>query len=108
MPVKSHHIGSLSRQTIIDHHFPATGFIKHSHFHTIAERSPSISEYDIDIFNESAFADLIVCNVILDIFYAAVVSHGHIVQGDMIQSRMLHHASRKSEFLIEGTYPYIS
>ena len=106
--VQSHDVCRLGRKSIIYKHFPASSLIKHSYLDAIAKRCFTICQNYIHILDESTFSDDIVGNIVLYILYAAVVADNHIMKGDMIKSRMLHHASRKFKLLVECTYLHIS
>ena len=99
--VQSHHIGSLCRQTVIYHHLPSPGLIQHGNLNSISKRSISIRKDYIHILDEGPLSDNIICDIVLDILYAAVVTHGNIVKSHVIKAGMLLHPSGKRELPVE-------
>ena len=96
--VQRKYIRLVRRQLVIYQDLTSSGFIEHCHFHPIAESSQPIHQDDIYIFDKGVTANLIICNVILDILNAAVIPYCHIVQRHMAQSRVFLNASPQCKF----------
>ena len=70
MPVKRHHISSLSRQTVIYHDFPSPCLIQHRHLHSVSKTAAAVRKNDIDIFYERIVTNFIIGDVVLYNKYA--------------------------------------
>ena len=108
MAIKSHDIRFVCRQAVMNHHFTSTGFVKNSNFDSIPEFTTPIHQNDIHILNKRVITYFIVGYVVLHIFDTTMISYRHIVQGGMIQTCMLLHATRQNKFVSEDTQSYLS
>jgi hypothetical protein len=102
MPVQGHHISLLGGEAVIYHHLASAGLVEDGNLDAVAERGVAVAQNDVDVFDESVVADAIIGNIIVNAFYAAVVSYFDIVQGDVIEAGVLFHTSGQRELLVEG------
>ena len=103
MTVESHYIGCLGGEPVENHDLTASGFIEHRCLNSVSERGEGVCQDDIDVFNIAPAADCVVGNVILHIFYAALVSYYDVVQSGVIETGVFFHTSGKFNFLGEST-----
>ena len=93
MSIQSHYISLMSRQLIINKHLAPSCFIENGNFHAITKLRNPVDHNDINILDECIITNIIIGNVILNIFNATVITHSYIVEGYMPKSRMLFNAS---------------
>ena len=106
--VERHDIGLLGGEAVIDGDLAASGLVQDRDLDAVAERRLAVADDDIDIFDESIVPDAVIGNIIVDTLDAAVVTDLDVVQGDVVQSGMLFHASRKLELLVKGPEPDVT
>ena len=93
MSIQSHYISLMSRQLIINKHLAPSGFIENGNFHAITKLRNFVDHNDINILDECIITNIIIGNVILNIFNATVITHSYIVESHMPKSRMFFNAS---------------
>ena len=108
MSVKSHYIGSLRRETVIDHYLSSACLVEDSQLDAVSKRSRTVSEYDVHILYECSFPYDIIGYIVIYILNAAVVSDSHIMQSRIIDTGMLLHTAWHSEHLAERSQSDLS
>ena len=108
MTVQRQYVGLMRWQLVVNEYFTPSCFIKNCRLYPITESSKPVHQNDIHILNEGIITDLIISNVVLNVFNAAVIPYCHIVQSYMTQSGMFPDASRQCKFSIKYTQFHFS
>ena len=73
----------------MDGHLAAARLVQHGHLHTVAEAGGAVAKDDIDVLDEAVVGDIVVGDIVLDVFDAAVVADGDVVQRGVEDARVL-------------------
>ena len=99
--IEGHDVGNVGGQFVVDGHFTSAGLVQHGHFHAVAEGGSAFHQDAVHVLNEGVVADVIVGDVVLYVFDAAIVSHRYVVQGHVAQGGVLLDAAGQGEFSFE-------
>ena len=102
MAIESHDVCGLRREPVEYDHLAPAGLVENRSFDAVPERGRAVRQDDVDILDERVMTYIIIGDIVLDILYAAVVAHGDIVQGRVIEARVLLHPSGEHKLLAEG------
>ena len=80
MAVECFEVGFVGCQAVVNRHLAAAGLIQDSDLNAVAEAGGAVAEDDINVLDETVVANIIVGDIVLDIFDAAVVADGDIMQ----------------------------
>ena len=86
----------------MDGHFASASFIEDIDLYSVAESSLSVGDEVGDVFQIWAAADNVVCDVVADVLYHAVIPYYDIMQGGVVNSAMLVDASGQGKDFPEG------
>ena len=87
---------------VMDGHFASASFIEDIDLYSVAESGLSVGYEVGDVFQIGAAADNVVCDVVSDVLYHAVIPDYDIVQGGMVYSAVLVDASGQGKEFPEG------
>ena len=86
----------------MDGHFAAASFIEDIDLYSVAESGLAVGDEVGDVFQIGAIADDVVCDVVADVLYHAVVPDYDIVKCGMVNSAVLVDASGQGKDFSEG------
>ena len=86
----------------MDSHFASASFIEDIDLYSVAESGLSVGDEVGDVFQIGAVADDVVCDVVADMLYHAVVPDYDIVKCGMVNSAVLMDASGQGKDFSEG------
>ena len=89
MAIEGLQISLMSCEAIMDGHLAAARLVQHGHLHTVAEAGGAVAKDDIDVLDEAVVGDIVVGDIVLDVFDAAVVADGDVVQRGVEDARVL-------------------
>lgn len=87
---------------VMDGHFASASFIEDIDLYSVAESGLSVGDEVGDVFQIGAAADNVVCDVVADVLYHAVVPDYDIVKCGMVNSAVLVDASGQGKDIPEG------
>ena len=108
MAPECHHIGLLSRKTVVNHNLATAGLVHHRSFHPVSEGAFTVGQQNVHVLDETAVPDFVVGDVVLYVLDAAVVADGDVMQRGLIDAGVLGHSSGQIEALFEDSQAHIA
>lgn len=84
-----------------DGHFASAGFIEYADPRAVAEGAPSFGDDEIGVLDKAPCADVVVGDVVLDVFNQGVISYGAVVQGGVADAGMDGDTAREGEGMLK-------
>ena len=91
------HVGFLRREAVVHDDFPPAAFAHDGQLHAVAEGRAGGHGQHIGVQDDAFRPDVVVGDVVMDMFDEAVVAHGGVVERGVADARPARHASGKRE-----------